>query len=550
MQSKAHSAVARRNLYLHHMQPLGPERWTIARFLHTCFRSRKAVAICFALAWLNKCLIAYFFTSLYGDKSLYLLFSQSMLQGHLPLEPVQFLGSGATQYLRDPGIASPLYSLLAMPFLALTHSYFLTSFCLDVLAWALLLGGLYALSIWMLKERWMTCTLLLCLGFFLYPHELGSSPKDSFAAGFSLWGIYCAHRFMTEEPSRGKALAVLFCCIALALTKLQCLPISFALLLVVLVHAFQKKESVRRRQAVIMMAVFLVLVSLSFYFFYYLKQFSVTTIVHYAPGNSGFYPSNLFAFFPFISSSFINTNFWGVQLSQLLHRSFTVLQRAFQLFDLLLLGLLVYSARFIKKLRKEDRWLFMLLAMVSAAEVIPLAYISLRNEAVAGGRSEPWTFVQEARSFLIAMIAIQILLFYLVFRSRRIHIFLRTAVLLLFFFEALHGLYFTVKNAVVHPPSGPLPARTVFILYDSLQKSKASPLVLVSSDELFRRFALIKGREIRSLPYFEGRSLPRTDTQYLMVSFPADSFHVRQQFLHYRLQPPDTIGLWLVQRAE
>src|SRR5215217_7250953 len=95
-------------------------------FLKKHFNSSVATFICFAIALLNKCLIAWLYSDISSDKSLYLLFAKTILQGRQPLEDTGII-NGTTNYFFSGAIVSPLYTLLAVPFLWLTKSMLATS---------------------------------------------------------------------------------------------------------------------------------------------------------------------------------------------------------------------------------------------------------------------------------------------------------------------------------------------------------------------------------------------------------------------------------------
>ncbi|HEY0066366.1 MAG TPA: hypothetical protein VGB46_03350, partial [Flavisolibacter sp.] len=164
----------------------GLEKIQVTDFLKANFNTRMAGVVCVLLALLNKSLVAWLHTDLEGDKALYLLLSQSILEGHLPLEPTGYASSGEFLYKYNGAIVSPLYTWLAVPALYLTRSFTTTSIIIDVLSWAVFFTGMYRFALLILRQRWAVNVMVLCCGFFLYPHELQSGPKDTLAVGLIL----------------------------------------------------------------------------------------------------------------------------------------------------------------------------------------------------------------------------------------------------------------------------------------------------------------------------------------------------------------------------
>src|SRR5215218_651115 len=158
--------------------------------------SRRAGIICLVIAIVNKSTIAWLYSSLKADKALYLLFAKSFLETGRLAEPVTVFETGNTVYLYDSAIHSPLYSLLCVPFLWITKSYFIAQLIVSFLSWIIFFTALYKLSCLLFQQLWIAHLFILCSGFFLYPHELISGPKDTLAAGLTLWSIILVHQFL------------------------------------------------------------------------------------------------------------------------------------------------------------------------------------------------------------------------------------------------------------------------------------------------------------------------------------------------------------------
>jgi hypothetical protein len=156
--------------------------------------TKQVTIFCFLIALLNKILIAFLLTSLEGDKSLYLLFSQSLLDGHGLTEKINLLSQKAPVYSYNPAVISPLYSLLAAPVLWLTGSFFITSLVIDIVAWIVFFSGLYFVAKTILINQFYVNLFILATGFFIYPQQLASTPKDTLAIGLILWSCHLCYK--------------------------------------------------------------------------------------------------------------------------------------------------------------------------------------------------------------------------------------------------------------------------------------------------------------------------------------------------------------------
>ena len=407
--------------------------------------TKAATIFCLLAALLNKSLIAWIYTDLSGDKSLYLLFAQQLLSGEHPLEPLGLI-NGQQNYFFNGAITSPLYSFLAAPLLGLTGSAYATSVIIDVLAWLVFFTGLFRLARLALGEVWAANLLVLCAGFFLYPHELQSPPKDVLAVGLILWAVVVLANSV-KAPSRSRALLLACLLIAVGLTKFLYVPLVLLMVLLLWYFAFNTQANLKATAVVVTLVCVGAFVAF-FLYLRYLKGLHQQTNIEMPPPmddfQEGFFPQNLTATFPFISSALLNVNFWCTQLADILKVPFKTVYRFFQGLDLLLvLPLMFFLKRFVS--RSKPAWLIGTLA--AAALVCLLMVMSLRYKAVEYHAGASWTHVKESRSFLFVMIVLQVGLFYLVFYSALLPA-LKNFLLLLFLIECLHGAYFTTKQVI------------------------------------------------------------------------------------------------------
>lgn len=468
-------------------------------FLQSVFNGSHAAWVCCFVAIAAKSLIAWTYTDLVADKSLYLLFAHSFLETRIFAEPVYLIGKSSPVYLFNPAIYSPLYSLLAVPFLWITKSYFATQFILSVIGWGLFFTALYRVALLFFHARWLVNLFILFTGFFLYPHELASTPKDTLATAFTLWSIYFVSRFMQTKPGFRTTVFLAFSLSCLCLTKLIYVPVAPVLLLLLLVVTVIKKD---RKQLVyyggLLALLFFIGIAVTLWVFYPASRLSqpgmATMISNGETFVRGFYPENLLEMYPFLSSAVVNTNFWGVQLERILEISFSKIMMGFRLIDVFLLVALLFLLLFHYRsvLRKKPALLLLATGATLACLVVylSLTYAPFSSRSSAGN----WTYVEDARSFLVPMIAFQLLLFEFVFRSGATS-FLRKAIFILFFLEFFHGVYFTAKQVsrigqVESQNAGAIKQATAAALQLKKSDEKVS---MVTTDNILRRYAMVNG---------------------------------------------------------
>jgi hypothetical protein len=527
------------------------EMLNIRMAVQKLFGARKATAICLLLALMNKILIAWLYSNLGGDKSLYLLFTQSFLDTGIMAEPVKIFETGADVYLFNPAIHSPLYTLLAAPFLWITKSYFITQLAVSISGWIIFYAGLYKIAQLFLKERWVVNLFILGTGFFLFPHELASTPKDTLAVAFVLWSIFFAHRFFYLAHWKNTLLLALaitgFC-----LTKLIYVPSGLIILALIFLFLLRKKNKQQFIQyGILLTSVFIIGLLVHFFIFNPAYQLAKGQTIRLPDDGTvfktGFYPQNLLHCFPFISSSVINTNFWGVQVEKFSGISFTKQMQFFRLTDLV--AVLVLGMLFIK-LFKQTRFqkVTVLLIVVSLSVVATVFYLSLTQQAFSyKSASGVFTFVMEARVFLLPMILLQLILFRFVFLVNGWRI-LRVVLLLLFLFECLHGAYFSFKqltnaSAVINAKANDDSIKKLCAAYKEVAKKKEG-LVLVTSDNALRRYALLEKTNASALTNADIKTSINKG-QYLIATHLLDSVLLKK-FPQLNLVPMDTIHPFIV----
>ena len=464
--------------------------------LKNAFSTKQAGWICLFVAIINKVIIAWLYTSLVGDKSVYLLFANSFLETGVFAEPVRTIEGGLT-YIYNPAINSPLYSLLAVPFLWITKSYIVTQFIITILSWLLFFGGLYKIAKLILKEPWVVHAFILCVGFFIYPHEFSSAPKDTLAVGFTLWCIHFSYQFVTANPNWFTTIAVCICIAGFTLTKLIYASLSFVfpLLLAVLI----RKKGKQYFTHYVFLLAGLAFIACSIYMLVILPAKhpplaqSIALTSNETPSGTGFYPSNLLNAYPFISASFININFWGIQLENLFHFSYQKIIEVFQWMNVALL--IVFAYIIIKRREGFKKQPVLILSIASLALMTLVIMLSLLQKGIYYNSSnELWTYVMDARSFLLPMIALQMGVFLLMLPRNSSPLIIKLAFLLIVF-EGIHGFYFTVKQAAhskeVIAANNHNSAIKNVINY--IERKDRNSINIITPDNALRRYAEIKG---------------------------------------------------------
>lgn len=504
------------------------------------------------IAVISKSVIALSYSSLKGDKSLYLLFAKSFLETGVLVEPVQVFEDGSSYYLYNSAVHSPLYSILAAPFLWLTKSYFLTQYILSVLSWIIFYTALYYVVKLVFRHTWQVAAFLLCSAFFIYPHELASPPKDTFAMGFVLWSIFLIHRLVRTNPGLFDAVFLAVTLAGLVAIKLLYIPIAIALFAVSL-FLLLKQWKTHLLHAGILFAMLLLIFTLAYFFVLEpAKGFANPTIQltqNSINTGGGFHPDYLQYTFPFITSSLFNTHLYAVQIERLTTFSFTDVMQFFVRIDaVLFIGCLVLLIALRKRI--IGNLVITLLICTSLVMISAVFALSITGQGTTyKSTGKFWTFVMDARSFLLPMITLQIGLFLFVFELRKLRL-LRIAAFLLFTTTCVHGFYFTVKEALTLKKGSDEisnDAQTRIIAMMNSQKQNTSPK-LVTSDHFLRRYAQVNNLEVYSFSNLSPTlSWINKGDHFLIATFPQDSVY-RKYFQPGELMLIDTIQPFVLHR--
>lgn len=467
--------------------------------LKRMLEGRWAGVVCVLIAVVNKSLVAWWYSSLKADKALYLLFAKNFLQTGVMADQVSAFENGRYVLLYDPAVISPLYPLICVPFLWLTNSYFITQFLASVLSLLLLFSGLLQLAYLVFNQKWTARFFVLCTGFFLYPFEQLSVSKDFCAAGFCVWSVVLLCRFYQSGSNWRNTVLLAGSIGCLCLCKLLYVPLACLLALLTMVLALEKRSRPHLLHTGFCLLLLCVIgVAAELFIFQSARQLASSSALG-IPGDgtsvtAGFFPSNLLQAKPFLISSVINTNFWGVQLESLLHIPYTTTLHWFLVLDGVLLLLLITAM--LAMARKLWRSKALLLpVLLSAAMTAVVFYLSLTRKALSyKSTALAWTWLSDVRSFFLVMLTLQLLLFYFTF-IRPKAVWFGRLLMALFLFECLHGIYFTAKEVATTPaiPEVNVANDAVKQLTGLLQQSaiEKNELILVTSDRALRRYAQV-----------------------------------------------------------
>lgn len=466
-------------------------------------------------------------------------------------EPVNLLQHNGVENLYNPAVLSPLYSILAAPLFGLTGSVMVTQYALAVLGWVLFFGGLYKVAQVFFRQQWLVNLFVLFTGLFLYTHQLSEGPKDTLATAFTLWSVYFAYRFWVDAKV-ANTLLLAFSIVLIIATKHLYLPLAFAFLSTLLLLSVKSKGHLI--QYLLLVTFFFVIAGGAYYAFIHTaamlgKSYSGLFYEGVAEPN-GFHPQNWRYAFPFISSSFINTTFWGVQIQSLLQIPFAATINALQILDILLLSCLIYAAvrnRHYIYRHKAVLLLFVLSATLAVSVYVVSLYYGALVYKTAG---TVFTFVSEARSFLFPVLCLQMAAFLLLFKQKFFSPFLKKTILLLAAFASLHGFYFTVKqttNAQKLRAENTLNSAVKKITNQALEmQQRDSSLQLVTTDNLLRRYAVLHNVSARAMINGTAAQLKK-GTVYLIATPAADSSLINKIFALQHRTLLDTIHPFAMQ---
>lgn len=441
-------------------------------FIYQLLNQKKTGWLVIAIASISKSILVAFFSNYETDKSYYLLLAKNLSEGKGFTIPYIFLSNpGVTENIYLPSATSPLYSILAAPFLKLfPDNYFLVSWLIESFSWLLLFIVLRKLLLLLTANHCWTNLYILFSGFFLYNVELSSSPKDVMALALLFLALFrCISIGRTgNHPSFSYLVITGLLFILPGLMKLTYLPLAIVFPLSLLLIGFLKKEKRVLRSGFITLLLSILLVAGHYFYFHALDtQTNVLLPDFYSQRWSmaksdndfvpGFFPENLRMMYPFIPASVVNLDLLGVQIKSQLFSIYPIY--AALLHAINFIGLAVFCFSFFYLLKKyfhkpiAHHIFFLLTGMcISLSTIAFLSIMSVRYHAIEyKGSNSSWTFVFENRPFLFPIIFLQLCLFVFLFSRKQKTVFTRwsrTFFLILLSISFMHGVYFLTKKII------------------------------------------------------------------------------------------------------
>ncbi len=514
--------------------------------LLTFFNTPLATAVCIIVAIMLKFLIAWTYTELGNDTAVYLLYANHLVQVGFMAEPIRSIETGEIYLLFQNGKNAPLYSLLAAPLLALNLGYVHTHLILSVAGWTLFYTGLLKLTILFYKKRWLANIFIIFSALFLYPHELSAGPKDTLAVAFTIWSIYLSYRFIQLPPKLSTTVFLFLSLSGLTLVKYLYSPLLVVFVVLMLLYIVMHYNRQLAVHFILLLVLFFAEAMMLKYFIYDpSQQFTTGSLSLVSDGTvliGGIYPENLLSTFPFISSSIINTNFWGVQGEKLFDLPFDFFTKMFRFTDFTLLLVLLTIMLFYW--RKMPTILFMTF-IVAATLTGSVMLASLTTKGFSYKISNGiYTYVTESRSFIVPMVFLQLLVFYFIFQTN-IFLIIKKILLFLLVLNVTHNIYFRTKEALNYKKR--IAASTINtprkkILKKTLElKEKDINLALVSSDDLLRRHVSL----YQVTTYAFTNQTPRLEWmkkgQSFLIATPLADSNLLKLFPPHSLQAYDTV---------
>jgi hypothetical protein len=403
------------------------------------------------LSFLLKGSLHFYFNLVIGsDSFLQLAAASEINKGYgysIPITPVYDLSAINHQLLLN---WPPLYSYLAAPFLAFTNNNYEQAGIIIVVIFAF-----FHQLIWLLLLKklgfpnWVIAIMLLLLGVAIPDYMVLSQPADMPAITFWLAAFYCCCRYLSKKSNWTLFFLCLFNVLP-AFTRYAYLPIVFVIPMIFLWNAIKEKSYLKAATFLLAFSVIPIVVWLSYNFFLTGQS------MFFAKAKRGFYPENLLNISPIFWQSFLNVDFYCVQIAKYTFLSYS---QAFKLFSFTGLGVLIaLIIPFLKKARSRSLRFyqyplgnfFLTAGMVSLAVFCFIAYMAFTvDKYIPLPFDIYWTYFSDSRYFLLIQYGVLVFIFYFVFIKnnsfRRVE-WIRQVFLILVLIEISHGVYFAGRH--------------------------------------------------------------------------------------------------------
>jgi len=413
--------------------------------------SALAARICLLVAILSKLGLMRIYLNVGTDKAALLISTKNFLAGHGISIGRTFITDLADKtYVPYTGWP-PGYSLLLSPFLSLfPDNFMLAAFCVDMLAAIIFFVFLQKILLQLGFSPWLAALFLLFQGVFVNDYIVSSHPTDFLAMAFVVAGwYYCNLLFGKERKWTNQVLCIFFLGFA-TLIRYQYMPVCVLGMCWAFYTGWKQHQNGLKNAAA---CIAISLVTITVITLFYQKNVSGHFLYQLPGMTKGWYPGNIFEAAPFSLNSFIEINFWGVQLSSFTGAQYTT---CILLFKIIAAGLLVFFGFtclnwFRKKYSTsfsatDNAWVTG--TLVSIGIVFILFWLSITNSRQTG---TTWTFVKDGRYFAFVILFIQLFVWQKVFGRNFTSKIIRSAILplllVLYSFAGLHDVYIIAKKS-------------------------------------------------------------------------------------------------------
>jgi hypothetical protein len=421
----------------------------LSRYLST----RAASCICFVLAVACKTWFLYLFMHYCSDRASLLLTTRNLLAGHgISIDQASLTDLAHRMYIHYNGWP-PGYNVLLAPFLAIQPNHWMMAYLLvDLVTIIALFWYIRKLLLFIQVPVWLVNVFLLFQALLINDFMLSWEPTDFPALAALVAAVYyCLRITQSKQFSLFQATAAALAGLIAVSMRYQNVPVVLGVTGCLVAVAIIKKQAYKTTALTaggITMAGILALWAFQAYYFnnsFFLPE-----------ADKGFYPENLQYTSYFVTSSFINVNFWATQLTLLTHipyNSWIILTNFISAAGFAVLLWVMGSLVLRKKTggTSPPAVFFLYGSIVTFITIGLLVWLSVTNGFVYLEPSVKWTYVMNERYFAFPILFIQVGVCWWLFVKKADHVSrftktLRVAVACVFLLAVSHGVYYLAKN--------------------------------------------------------------------------------------------------------
>ncbi len=477
-----------------------------------------------------KCMLLYFYALVDGDKGLQAVAAFNIAYGNGYTIPEYNL---LTHQVNNIPLLEwpPLYSFLLVPFLFLTgFSMEWSCFLLDACAGISLLIFLTLLLRKIGFPVWLQALLILFKSAELNATALISFPTDTWATAAVIAALYFLLRAV-ERPAIGTIILFALINVLPFYFRYMYLPVVFVMPFLYTWQHFQSVPS--RRYVYIIWSITLVAVTgLLFYNWMVSRE-----VVFMITRERGFYPETFLAMAPVFWASFINVDFYCMQVSlhtSLSYKNFQDVLKATS--AILLLLMITQFARHLKSYFRRTTPInnfFLYGGGLSLSIFLVIIMLSLTNSPYSPyNKTDFWTYVMEERYFAVPSLVIMIAACWWMFvrdiRFPLLQKFCRFLFLLIVAIEVSHAVYLIFKKSNEDPQHYSVyiyaKEQRKILLKDILseERKKGTDIILVSDQYGYIMQGFLEGIKVsRNMAVLE-KDLTFTKPTTVLFALPSE----------------------------